>query len=1170
MPALLSPSPYPSPGLLQAVYDVLGTSRLQEGVCGALDGAVYTTNGSYQFTITPPAGKGPVTWIRGVWVAAAKFSYYSLKAAIDINDTGTDHTNYLSTAVNNADGSTTVTCLSGIGVGTSVQVYYAREKGRTANKGEALGGWPYLHSADEEDNYGSANDGDMSTHQFLYYAFDALGEVQFKNLADVIGNALQRFEAIDRNKYTFDVSLKHQLSLGGMYGYWGNGTTWSWDAVADPYGITPGKVLRIITNLPSGTYGYGGFGIWPTRDNVISPVKGFLFDIYGDGSGRKIVISSNIDPAKLSSGDVVAGYPMLAADANKWVTVALTLADFWKVANLVYNGERKNYYWESGVSHDTYTTASLADVVVNDTGAWGARQYTVKRFSWVGQAGSHPWANVAIGVDPAVSSAGTPGLNIDLRAAMDDPTVTISIKDSATPTPNVFTHNVVMSAGWTKFSIPWATFGAVVHPITEIHFDISGSPTVNLSGHFDFNNISFGDIVTAASLNPTVINGFQLAFGDYGSYDVCFDNIVIDQQVIDPFPGLPRYTDAWVQLGGKRYGKGTWAGQTAAGYLWAGGWARAGGDMGARIIKFMRAAQDDYEARFPSAVPGPFMVNYGRWGWEAISDGHLNQFYFSGTDNWAPYVFRALASVANYYYLTGDGQAKVILDKWMTWLDKSDATGDATPCGLRPKSAALGYGTGWTAPSNFNDDGSLTYGYFQIYVHAMIAEACAYKYWRDGDAIALKWNRRCLDDIHAKKITSALNGQLANISAIKGGRGYSYANIAFTCDGTPPTATCIVSGGMVRGYNILTRGSGNTYITAAVTGDGSGAECLPYLYNKLVGAYNEEHAGYEIAQIGVAFGMLVNGRPGVSGSGFGVTFGTLFGMGAVGGYGNDFGLSFGTDRVSGDSLNYPLGPGVNDTQDFTDLAAFVLNNASDTRPSMLSAAKLPMHEWTYSSWHKLQDDPMVDDTHADGMSWTEDLGPFVALAVDIYRHSADRTLLDVLTQLIYELVSPRESVIMGQLSDGSMAVNVAKPFCHADTEDEDALAFSSKFNTLKIMAEGSWSVTTADLAGGVTGYGGVLHEEAVIAAHSLGYAPSCMVTMQMADAWGKTYTQLPQPMMGIRTDPSNGLMGYRDVSFRATTTGIVLTSDYYGPPGTAVAALSLTGRYFIFVERGQA
>lgn len=84
------------------------------------------------------------------------------------------------------------------------------------------------------------------------------------------------------------------------------------------------------------------------------------------------------------------------------------------------------------------------------------------------------------------------------------------------------------------------------------------------------------------------------------------------------------------------------------------------------IVKFLKDAQDTFSQRY--GVSGLFMP--------VFKDG---EFGFSGDDpntHWMGFQYRAFAHLANYYYITGDAEAKAVLDKFVAWYQSKKSMAD--------------------------------------------------------------------------------------------------------------------------------------------------------------------------------------------------------------------------------------------------------------------------------------------------------------------------------------------------------------------------------------------------------------------------------------------------------------------------------------------------------------
>lgn len=951
--ARLAPSPSPSPGLLDAAVDVRGGAWIEAQIRGSYDAALYVVDASNQITILAAAGGGLVTYVRGVWKAATTFRHSAFMSPVD--PLAADTANYLTAAVNQV-GQTVITVQDGL-IGQQVQVYYIHRTADRTLKGEGIGGSPHLHRSKDEGDYGTANDGDGSVIAALYQLYEQTSDLKYKNLADRMITAQIEWGAMIPGKAVFDIPVAAAESGYGLYVYKGNNATLNY--LVEPINDASGGMgLHIKATLPgSPDYGYAGFGLWPSMPvTAQEPVASVDIELLGDGSGRRLLVLIQTDPGGAATGKVYAGLPMLPADAGKTVKYSFSQAQFWKLANIVYNADRCKASYETVYGDDANAAAyAVVDRLENNTGPEDHQRYYVRELTYSIPAAA--WGvGVAEGIDPAVKiSTGTAALKMALYSDIAA-NVTIKVVDNAATT---FSTVVAAVAGWQSVGIPWGTFGAVVHPVAAVKVEVRNPGT---AGVIRFDNVRFDDVITMQSLNPTIVGGVKVAFNDYGAFDIFCRSIEVVQTLINPYPDLPRWTYKWNKVD-NYFGHGAWRGPIAPGYLWMGGWTLSGVKhpgtstaISATMRNFMKAAQDAYTAAFPTATPGPFMPRYGAPSWEAVDAGVLRQFYFEGSSEWYGYEFRALLAVAHDYYLSHNATSKAILDAWMAWI-----------------AANVTYNAGsgnCAAPSAFNADGTLSYSYAPIYAHICIAAACVLKYWVDADATALAWYRRLIDDLHNRRITAT--GAVKGFHVVEGGMGHVAPAITATdVNGKTATGTATIVGGIITRVAVAATMTGmvGPLTTVVVDASGAGAVINAFLVDDLVGAYSDEPTGWEHAELGNLLAMLVIG-----------------------------------DKPGG-TVKYPLAPTAADIAAFTGLHDFYSRTARDTRPSMVTADWIPLHEYRWSSWHhgKALENPLNRDTHIDGALWTESLGPTLAYAGEWARYSGDYSWVDTLYAYITEL-----------------------------------------------------------------------------------------------------------------------------------------------------------------------
>lgn len=969
LPSVSYPYPRTSDGLSDGYTDISGGDYLQANVSGSQTSLNFNAAAAeFQVTAGGVTGKqiiipaawfgGNITWVRGLYALSATPRYAAFMADFNAGDT-TNYGDFTQAASNNyASGvlSTTIPVAAAVAVGTTLQAYYSYRTSTQSVKGQAMSGWPQLHA----DPYqGTANDGDNYLMMALYHAWRTTGNLTYKTLALKIGNAVLAAGRWHSNYNPFRISFEGEEGQSGIYWYNAPTTPFSITSVARPDGEA-GNSLQIDTTVESG--GYAGFGMWPSFpiDTTLTSVD---ISVFGDGSKRLLKLATNIDPAKAASGDVSVMIPMISA--GTFAHHSFVSADFWHVGNVVYDAAHVDYTYKGSYGSNTKSIIPYVDQATN-------RIIWEFDFDFTGNGSGY--AGMYFGAASA-SSAATTNFNFNFYSRFAG-TVTFTAKDS-TATNYVCTKTVV--AGWQSFSIPW--IGALntgfsqttfTHPVTQFYVDTTSAMP---AGAFRVDNARYDAVVTMGA--ATVLNGIQISFPSATGaipFLVNFEYInivagIIDGPVADPtsYMGIPRWTYKWTGSGAD-IGYGAWRGPSGVGYNWLSGWAESGivnpdnsRAIATSMLQMMYDSQQAYKTQFPAKQIGPFVPRYGRTSWEALTTGGYvagvwtastyNKWYWPGTDDWYGYTMRALLSVARYYYLTGSAQAKTILDNWMAWLDVY----------------IVADGAYWWPPSGYGNDGNPTYTYKPEYAYTCIAAACIYKYFVDGDALALKWYRRMLDDMYARKRQTA-TGTLAGIYPTAEGNGYTTASVVFSCDGVAPTATAFIAGGKITHFAVVTAGSGMTHCSATVTGDGSGATGNAYLSDDLVGAFSTSHAGWEAAEILNTYALMVNGGP------------------------------------AGGTVNFPLTATANDIAALNGLIAFYQRTTRSTRPSMLNENQIPFHEYCVDPYHNSAgiENPMVKDTHVKGAMWTETTGPTLYAAVEYGRKTGDYGWLEKMFNLTCE------------------------------------------------------------------------------------------------------------------------------------------------------------------------
>jgi uncharacterized protein (TIGR02217 family) len=801
-----------------------------------------------------------------------------------------------------------------------LQAYYSYRNGTRSVKGQAMAGYPMLHA---DQYQGTADDGDNYMMAALMHAHLTTRDQKYRDLALRIGGALVDAGAWNSNKLKFDVPFAASEGQVGFYSYSAPTTPLSIDNVplglqiqtlvnsgGPPYNYAgfgfwptvPVTAYSTFRSLDITMIGDGsGRGLLVNLNT--DPAKGTVGDYYAritmlpQASYAQTLYSLKpSDFAKVGNIVYDSGHQDFSyidcygSDANA-LSLFTDVVNNKNIQQFTYDfsGNSSGYagmYFGPAASSSAGTSAlnisiyanapGVATLTATDNAAVDHKVFLLLKAGWhdyvIPWIGSIPAGTVPI---PPYNDPYNPAAYPQWAGIFFGPNVVGFSQSTFThPVTQIAFDVVGVLAIPNDLSNTWNALyyaGLPVLPVAPGTSRLSGGvwyPRFPVANTVAFDHVSYDAIITMASITPTVLNGVQISFPSNSSgkpYNVSFQSIefkmdTLDGPTSDPlrYAGLPRWTDKWLMVNGY-IGYGAWRGPSAVGYLWMSGWQQSGivnpangRLMSDQMLTFMADSQAAYTAQFPAQLQGPFAPRYGRPSWEAINTkGYVggtlqastyNQWYWPDTDDWYGYTYRALLSVAQHYYYSRSPTAKAILDKWMTWLDAK----------------IIADGAYWWPPSIFYNDGTVGYTYHPVYAYALIAAACIYKYWVDGDTIASKWYRRLLDDIFARQ-RQTVTGQLAGIYPAAEGSGYTTASVVFTCNGTAPTATCVISGGKVTSYRIVTPGSGMTFCTAAITGDGSGAVGNAYLSDDLVGAFSTSHTGWEAAEVFNTYAMLING-----------------------------------------------------------------------------------------------------------------------------------------------------------------------------------------------------------------------------------------------------------------------------------------------------------------------
>jgi hypothetical protein len=101
----------------------------------------------------------------------------------------------------------------------------------------------------------------------------------------------------------------------------------------------------------------------------------------------------------------------------------------------------------------------------------------------------------------------------------------------------------------------------------------------------------------------------------------------------------------------------------------------------------------------------------------------------------------ALMRLAEFFFRSNDAAAAAVLRNWLAWIDRYGVPD----------------GDGWKVPTQFSEFG-FTYGAYDPGQTAAIALGCLFIHLRNGDATALTWARRLLDDLRENRLDPVFGG----------------------------------------------------------------------------------------------------------------------------------------------------------------------------------------------------------------------------------------------------------------------------------------------------------------------------------------------------------------------------------------------------------------------------
>jgi lysophospholipase L1-like esterase len=495
---------------------------------------------------------GDVTWVRGAFATGVNAAVMKSPDFMAVISSG-DSTNYVDTTkpIENSFSagamSTLVPILSTVAIGTVLQLFYSYRNGTLSKRWGAVDGWPMVHQPTTQS---TANDGDNYLMLALYHAWRTTSDAKYSSLANRIGNAMLAAEASSAMELTFSVPPNAEKGPLGLFNFSDASTLMGFDILPRPDG-SYGNALRVTATVSAGgpPYKYAGWGLWARVDvTPTTPFNFFSTSFYGDGSGRKMVLKTNVSPVNDPSGNVQVLVPLLPSARIAFVTRVYPPSLFWDVSNVVYDADHIDHRYVSSYVNPGGVVSFLE---IEDV----ANSRMVNEFSFNFNGSGTGYAGFVFNAASG-TSLGSTNYNFDFYSSVAG-SVVFSAKDSA-GTTFACTKSVVI--GWQSLSIKWVgvapSFSQTTFAHPAVEFKVEPSNTMT-TGKFIINRVRYDSIKTMASNVLTTLNGFQFEFQTNAlgtPYEVWFGSVRVDQTVndgtiADPnrYLGIPRWTYQWTK-----------------------------------------------------------------------------------------------------------------------------------------------------------------------------------------------------------------------------------------------------------------------------------------------------------------------------------------------------------------------------------------------------------------------------------------------------------------------------------------------------------------------------------------------------------------------------------------------------------------------------------------------
>lgn len=769
-------------GLTPWMLDVFASSEMELTVRSGDDSNYYTVwldggDGKKKITIPQAQHGDTLCYVRGVYTSTSQFNWQGFWAYV--YDCGSDAVNYLDTDLATpwvrSGTSTIITLKSTATVGASVMALFVYETTQTLTGITFLNnypcnykcyGGPYPSEMSEpsisEGKYSAAVDSDITFVLACIEAKRTIDDDYCYSIAKVMINKLRHYDATTVLSYKDGINYTEESTNPGWYYAVGDPKP-TFLVVENPTDSTD-KVLKITSN--ASTYSIAG-KLW---DFTLASGNNFVMDFKGNADSELYKVEICNDSGAADTIDK-RFYYVFRDQSTSWQLKSFPIQYFRSKKNVVYSDlESPSWGQYKGTTAITTYSDEELEIDLNTSAESYLKHYKCRRLTWdftLCLPGDEYAGTYVTITNPDILSTSYSNVNFHLITQLTPPVFPILLRVIVRDVNSrQFYKDVTVASGAERITVNFADMayytggsgsGALVHPIDQVFVEAKVLP---VRGTIFIWDVKFGSHDLLPDYN---ISLWQLRLPT-GSKIIHVDDIGFDKVLVDQYQGTPFFSYQWTGTW-----EDTWQGPTYTAYVMPAAYYLMGYTADALTqIDFIKDAQNEYYNWYNGTygvAAGPVLPVHTRLRPENASYGDLDSWTWNSPNfdtHWAGYQYRAFMQAAHYYYLTGNSDAYTYCVNWINWIDAQtieDPAYPAAPKGYKPPSYFKQWPT--SAPLWTNDDYSPDY-------HGLIIQACIFLYWRSGNAKALTWYRRLLDDLITNRV--AVNG-----SYVQTGTGLTYA-----------------------------------------------------------------------------------------------------------------------------------------------------------------------------------------------------------------------------------------------------------------------------------------------------------------------------------------------------------------------------------------------------------